>query len=209
MDLDGCLNLNGLHPDSGLAAVTRAPGAAVRALADLPDLIDAIADWIDADTVSSRGGAEDAAYAALSPPRRPANAPFVHVSELKAVAGLDQEIFQRLQAHVCARPDPASPVNINTASEAVLMSLDERISPALAQRLHAAGRARFTSVDELATQLATLGLEGIATTGLSVASRYFVAEADIVLAQVPVRLYSLLERHEGRIRVHARSQGRF
>lgn len=209
-DLDGCLNLNSLHPDSGLAQVTRLRMERLLGQLQLaPQLVDALVDWLDADGVSSRGGGEDAAYAGLSPPRRPANALFVHVSELKAVLGVDDEVYQRLQPHVCARPDPASPVNINTASAAVLMSLDERISPVLAQRLHAAGRARFTSVEELAMQLADLGIEGVATAGLSVASRYFVAEAEIVLAEVPVRLYSLLERHEGRIRILARSQGRF
>ncbi len=209
-DLDGCLNLNGLHPDSGLSQVTRARMERLFSHLRLPpELVDAIADWVDADGVSSRGGGEDAAYAALSPPRRPANAPFVHGSELKAVAGVDHEIYRRLQPHVCARANLAGPVNINTASAEVLMSLDERISPVLAQRLHAAGRARFTSVDEFTAQLAELGIEGLATDGLSVASRYFVAEAEIVLAQVPVRLYSLLERHEGRIRILARSQGQF
>jgi len=209
-DMDGCLNLNALHPDSGLAEVTRPRmERLLRHLRLPPELVDIIGDWLDADGVSSRGGAEDAAYAALSPPRRPANALLVHVSELKALIGIDGEVYERLLPHVCALPDPTSPVNINTATPEVLMSLHEGITPVLAQRLHAAGRARFTSVEELLAQLSELGIEGVVVPGLSVASRYFVAEAEIVLAEVPVRLYSLLERHDGRVRVLARSQGRF
>lgn len=208
-DLDGCLNLNALPTE---------PAAAERfgRLLDLltldARLLDAVVDFIDADGTAGSSGGEDALYATLDPPRRAGNRPFVHVSELRAVAGVDARIYERLSPHVCARPANAA-LNVNTASAEVLMSLG--IEPALARRLHADGRARFSSVGgegggSLAQALQDAGVVGIDLSGLDVVSRHFVAEADLVIGEVPVRLYSLIERRDdGRIQVLARSQGRF
>lgn len=213
-DLDGCLNLNALWQAGEENALALTRFERLLALLELDrGLVDAIVDWLDADDRSRRGGgAEDALYATLDPPRRAGNGPFVHVSELRAVAGVDAEVYRALAPHVCARPDPNGPININTASAQVLRSLHPDIDAALAQRLHSDGRARFQSVDSFARALLDAGLvEPLQAAGLGVASRWFVAEAQIVLGEVPVNLYSLLERRpdDGLIVVRARSQGRY
>ncbi len=215
-DLDGCLNLNALwtaEDGENSLAISRFQRL-LRVLELDPGLADAIVDWLDDDGVARRGGGEDAAYAALSPPRRPANRPFVHSSELRAVIGIDDEIHQRLLPHVCARPDGGNTLNVNTASPQVLMSLDDAIGPALARRLHQDGRADFADhqqfrdrlIEQEALQLAADALRDVVAT-----SRYFVAEAEVLMSEVPVRLYSLLDRDRagGRIRVLARSVGRY
>jgi general secretion pathway protein K len=215
-DLDGCLNLNALWHAGGEQPLEINRFERLLTLLELdPGLLDAIVDWLDDDDRSRRGGgAEDAAYAALDPPRRAGNGPFVHVSELRAVIGIEPAIYQALLPHVCARPDPSGPLNINTASALVLRSLHRGIDAALAQRLHSDGRARFQSVDAFAQALQEANiiepLDGQGQ-GLGVASRWFVAEAQIVLGEVPVNLYSLLERRpeDGLVVVHARSQGRY
>ncbi len=210
-DLDGCLNLNALSDADGLQAITRQRFERLFGHLRIdPGLVNALIDWIDVDGISeSSGGAEDSLYATLSPPRRAANRGFVHVSELRAVAGVDEHIYEALLPHVCARPDPTSTTNLNTASAEVLMSLHEGIGPALAQSLHAGGSARFGGLEMFRAELSNRGIEGLVLSGLGTSSRYFVAEADILLADVPVRLYSLLERHNNRVTVVARSQGRF
>jgi general secretion pathway protein K len=213
-DLDGCLNLNALWHDGAEEPVAVARFERLLALLELDrGLLDAIVDWLDEDDRSRRGGgAEDAAYAALDPPRRVANGPFVHVSELRAVIGVDPDAWRALAPHVCARPDPIGPLNLNTASALVLRSLHQDIDAALAQRLHADGRARFPSVDAFAQALVDAGVDApLQGVGLGVTSRWFVAEAQILLGEVPVNLYSLLERRpeDGLIVVHARSQGRY
>lgn len=211
-DLDGCLNLNGLVQGGqadplAVARFTRL----LRVLELDPALVDQVLAWTS--PAGAGAGTQDAAYAALDPPRRTARAPFAHVSGLRAVIGVDEEIYQRLLPHVCTRPDPASPINLNTATPEVLRSLHDGIGPALAQRLHADGRARFLTPEEFFERL--LHDEAVPILppdrqGLATASRYFVAQAEISISQVPVRLYSLLEREpEGRVTVHARSQGRF
>jgi general secretion pathway protein K len=213
-DLDGCLNLNALWYAGQENALAIARFERLLALLELdPGLVDALVDWLDDDDRSRRGGgAEDAAYAGADPPRRAGNGPFVHVSELRAVAGIDAEVYRALAPHVCARPDPAGPLNLNTASAQVLRSLHPDIDAALAQRLYGDGRARFQSVQAFAQALLDANIAApLQGAGLGVASRWFVAEAQIVLGEVPVTLYSLLERRaeDGLILVRARSQGRY
>lgn len=211
-DLDGCLNLNALWaPDVGETLTRRRFDRLLRVLELDEDIAAAATDWIDPDDLSASGGAEDALYATLDPPRRVGNGPFAHVSELRAVAGIDAGIYERLAPHVCARPDTADSINVNTATPEVLRSLDDAIVPAIAQRLYGDGRASFGSPEEFEEWFVTEGIvlgDG-ALQSVDVRSFHFVAEADILLGEVPVRLYSLIERRDNRIRVLARSQGRF
>ena len=212
-DLDGCLNLNALWSpaDDQAARVARARFARLLQALELDaNLLDAVVDWLDSDDMAESGGGESARYVALEPPRQPANAPFAHVSELRAVLGMDDDRYQRLAPHVCARPDRDAQININTASAAVLMSLADGIGVALARRLHRDGRASYDNPAQLVGELVDAGI--VVAPGeanfLRTSSRYFVAEADIVQGDISVRLYSLIDRHQG-IRILARSQGRF
>lgn len=210
-DLDGCLNLNALASSSSALAAQRFERL-LRVLDLDLRLVDAITDWVDGDGTAGASGAEDALYATLDPPRRAANRPFAHVSELRAVAGVDARVYERLAPHVCARAD--TPLNVNTATPEVLMSLHDDITPPLARRLHSDGRARFHSVagdaGSFAQVLQEAGVIGVDLRGLDVVSRHFVAEGDLLIGEVPVRLYSVMERRDdGRIVVVARSQGRF
>lgn len=214
-ELDGCLNLNALWVAGQLDALALARfERLLRVLEIDPRLADALVDWLDEDDLGRAGGAEEATYAALAPPRRAANGPFVHVGELALVAGVDAAVLQRLLPHVCAHADVASPVNVNTATVPVLMALDEAIGPAVARRLHQDGRARHASPGDFLTAVEReLGRPPPPQLGqgIDVRSRHFLAEVLIVQAQVPVRLYSLLVREPGtgNVRVVARSQGRW
>ena len=88
-----------------------------------PDLVNAMVDWMDADSeVRSPGGAEDMQYLALDPPYRAANRPLVDVDELYRVQGFNRDIVERLRPFVTVLPVP-TPVNVNTASGEVLAAL--------------------------------------------------------------------------------------
>lgn len=212
-DLDGCLNLNALWSpsDDQPSRVARARFARLLMALELDaNLLDAVVDWLDSDDIAESGGGETARYVALDPPRRPANGPFAHVSELRAVLGMDPERYARLAPHVCARPDRDAQINVNTATPQVLMSLADGIGLALARRIHRDGRASYNTPAELVTELGEAGivLPPAETGFLRTSSRYFVAEADILQGDISLRLYSLIDRHQG-IRVLARSQGRY
>lgn len=75
----------------------------------------ALADWIDTDTVTGIDGAEDSAYADRPVPYKTANAMIADPSELRAVAGVTPELYEKLRPFVCALPvNDLSPINVNT-----------------------------------------------------------------------------------------------
>jgi general secretion pathway protein K len=213
-DLNGCFNLNNLQPGLPQAGVWRKRLRNLLVALELdPSLVGAIVDWIDEDgSVDNEGGAEDNAYLAQPIPYRTANRAFVHVSELRLVRGIGNEVYARLAPEVCALP-PGTSINLNTASTAVLMSLDSRITEVLAQRIRQDGQARWIDVDSALREAARQGvvIDPANRVGLGVTSSYFLARGEVSLDGVPFGFSSLLERvaagPRGGVHVLHRSRG--
>ncbi|MBN8482733.1 MAG: type II secretion system minor pseudopilin GspK [Xanthomonadales bacterium] len=212
-DLNGCFNLNNLAvTDAALAALWRERLRNLLAALELdPALAAAIFDWIDTDAnVDAAGGAEDAVYLAQAVPYRAGNRVFAHISELRLVRGVGGEVYARLAAETCALP-PGTRINLNTATTAVLMSLEPHITATLAERIRQDGAARWNDVDGALRELERQGIANIDRRGLGVVSSYFLARGDVTLDGVPFAFASLLERRTGGADggVHAlmRSQG--
>lgn len=208
VDLDGRFNLNTLVRNGVPDPVAQARfGRLLAALELEPALRDAVTDWIDADSEVSPQGAEDLDYLRADPAYRAANRPFVHVSELRRVKGVDHKVYQLLAPEVCALPTDIG-LNINTLSVAGMMSLADGISAELGKRLWHGGMAQYRSMTDLVDQLSQAGivLDPAALQDLKVSSRYFVARADVELAGRSYRFYSLLQRTGGGGRVLQRSQ---
>ena len=210
-DLNGCLNINRLMAGEHIDAVQQQRWRRLLITLKLdPDLLDAIIDWIDADSVSLPRGAEDLSYLLLDPPYRAANQPMRHVSELRLVRGVDAAVFATLEPHVCAASANA-PLNINTATVPVLMTLADGMSEAVARRIHNEGRARYPDVAALVNQLRQEGLEPGNTDDLAVHSTLFLAESMIELDTIELNYFSVIERAGAGtpLRVIARSRGVF
>lgn len=208
-DLNGCLNLNNLVLADQPVWRDRLDHLLVALELD-PALAGAIVDWLDGDTnIDDEGGAEDSAYLAQAVPYRAANRTFAHISELRLVRGVSGDVYARLSPEVCALP-PGTSVNLNTASIAVLMSLDSRMTAALAARIHQDGQARWTSVENALSEARAQNVVIGNTAGLGVASNYFLARGEITLDDVPFPFSSVLERVSGTTRggVHVLQRGR-
>lgn len=206
-DASGCLNLNRLHAAGADAPLAMA--AFERLLAALrldPTLAQRLADWLDADAIPRSGGAEDTLYAQRRPPYRTASGPLSHVSELRLVAGFDGEVYERIAPHVCALPATTAG-NLNFASRPLWMSLDPRITEAMAGRLWREGRARYRSLDEVREALREEGVEPVDLTAWSTASRFLVLDAEIEIDGVSYAYASLLERDARGIQVRVRTRG--
>jgi general secretion pathway protein K len=131
-DAQGRLNVNNLLPDPDAPPDPVVVGQFKELFNILglnPGLVDAIVDWIDADTVPLTSGAEDGSYTALDPGYRTANNYITSISELRAVIGIDEETFQLLKPHLTAlQPDwcggsgAITPVNLNYASAQVMLA---------------------------------------------------------------------------------------
>jgi general secretion pathway protein K len=104
-----------------------------------PELIDAIADWLDSDDTVGPNGAEDAYYEGLSPPYPCKDGPLASLEELLLVKGMTEEILcgdgakEGLVHYLTINSDGA--VNINTASSVVLQCLSDDIDENLAQAI--------------------------------------------------------------------------
>jgi len=124
VDAQSRINVNNI---AGVPAAPAPPRSALQrlfaALALPPSLLNAIADWVDADDrVSEPGGAEDAWYLSQPRPGLAANAPVRRASELLAVRGADPGSLARLLPLVGALDAPAA-VNVNTAPPEVLTAV--------------------------------------------------------------------------------------
>lgn len=208
-ELGGCFNVNSLV--QGGQPNERAQQRFERLLRVLglnPLIATQALDFIDADIESSPGGAEDAALLAQRPPRRAANQPLTHLSELRLLPAVDGEAWKTLQPHVCALPEDVGS-NLNTATVAVWMSLDNAMTQRQAEILSREGRAHYRDLEEINRELERLGLALLAPdAGVTVSSRYFVLDADILFDDLPFTYSSLLQRDRQRVTTLARVRGR-
>ncbi len=209
-DLNGCFNVNALaSTDEALAAESYARlRRLLRVLRVDPELADAIADYVDSDREARPRGAEDLRYLGARPPSRSADQPIAHVSELRGVAGVDASIYAQLENDLCARPQ-LSPINVNTASVAVLQSLAERLERPAAEALASDGNARHAGIDAFLRAVESAGVQPPPATGLGVSSDEFLLESLIEFDGIEVAYWSLLSRRDGQVLVHARGRGRF
>ena len=142
-DGQACFNLNSLVEGYGedllprplgtaqflaLGRAVGAPDSRMRAAAD------ALTDWLDADGTARPLGAEDGAYAGLATPYRTAGVMLAEVSELRAVKGVDADLYRRLRPWVCALPtSQLSPLNVNTLTSGqaplLMMLTDNALGP--------------------------------------------------------------------------------
>lgn len=78
----------------------------------------ASADWVDRDSQLLPGGAEDGTYLSRAQPHRTANVPMASVTELRAVEGMTEPLFQQLLPYLCiGETGQPTQFNIDSAQE--------------------------------------------------------------------------------------------
>ncbi len=95
-DEAGRVNLN-LANEALLAALLRGAGVTEDTAMRLAD---AIADYRDSDDLRRLNGAEAPEYEAAGLGTTPKNAPFAHLEELKAVLGINRQLFDAVKPHI-------------------------------------------------------------------------------------------------------------
>ncbi|PTY36613.1 hypothetical protein BGP77_04775 [Saccharospirillum sp. MSK14-1] len=192
-DLQGRFNLNWLHPS---AANPEAAAAGFKRLLLQLELDEGIADelltWFDSD----RGGEFN--YIDQQPSYRPSFLPMADVGELYLLKAITPEAFDALAPYVSTlRPD--EPLNINTATAEVLMTLAPFISREEADALTEQRRDHdFERVDELLNQ--SLFQENddkpLYNEQLSVTSDWYDLYVRAIYQELDVRQVSRLYRSE-------------
>ena len=204
-DLQGRFNINNLIKQDG--KVSEADVAYFRRLLEIlklePALTDALLDWIDADIdVRFPNGAEDENYLSGSIPYRAANRPLVSTSELRLIAGFDQNTVRLLEPYVTALPSRTL-INVNTALPVVLLALHKDFTQSDVDALITGrGKTGYPTVQAFMGQDALAGRK--LDEPVDVRSHYFLVHTDIIVGQGQAHLESLLERDKGKTRVLSR-----
>lgn len=179
-------------------------------------LADAVVDWIDTDSAPSGAGAEDDTYGLRAVPYRTGGTLLAETSELRAIAGFNEDIYQRLQPLVCALPTPdLTRLNVNTLrpdqAALLVMLTDGALRLSEAERMIAGRPAGgFTSLDRFFAQEALAGIELSEATRRQFVPRseYFQAETLVKFHGAAVTVNTLLHVDSGgRVSTLARRMG--
>ncbi len=231
VDEAGKFNLNNLlmgkmmeNPDANTASSTpkyvQTPWYSyfTRLLSNLgldEDLAEAVVDWVDDDDQSvGNYGAEDAEYSTAETPYLAANQAFTSVSELLMVAGFGQAELSALLPYITALPVDHQAkkfvkININTAPELVLRSLDNNIDQAqlnnvLQSRISTPYGNPNALYSDLSLSLQRRDFDEITT----VNSQFFSAQSCAQFGRVQYSQQSLLRRDEAKQEVTVISRQR-
>lgn len=207
-DLQGRFNLNNLVLDGKVN-----PDEVIRfqrllkALDLPPALAQIVVDWIDQDEEPQiPDGAEDNIYLLQTPPYRAANTLFRSPSEVRLLATVDQEIYQKLLPHICTLPT-RTPINVNTATLPVLMTLADGLTADEVNQLLADREQKpFQTIQEVITHQALAGYK-VETDAMAVSSEYFLLTVHVQIDRAKARLSTVLHRDRNRVEIVMRSQG--
>jgi general secretion pathway protein K len=181
-------------------------------------LASALTDWVDSDGASSDDGAEDGTYGARKVPYRTGGTLLAEPSELRAIAGYTEEVYQRLRPMVCALPTTdLSRVNINTVTvqqaPLVVMLAGSELRLAEAQRLiENRPVSGFSSVESFLAMDVFSGLEIDDATRDQFVQRsaYFDVQSVARYHGAHIAMNTLMELDaSGKIVAHARRFGTF
>jgi general secretion pathway protein K len=193
IDLQGRFNVNNLIDENGevekksLERFRRL----LQALEIDPRFAGLAADWMDRDAEASfPDGAEDSIYTSILPPYRSANQSLTSASELAALEGMDRQSFRKLRPHITALPGRTN-VNVNTATGAVLQSLDENMSASDVEGL--ISERESAGFADIQTAFSSLVTPDVLNT-LEDKTNYFQLKVVVRIDTVRVTLYSLLQR---------------
>lgn len=217
-DGQGCFNLNSVVEGQGedlwarplgaaeLTALGQAVGVPVGKMAVVAD---SLIDWLDSDTVARPLGAEDGTYAGQATAYRTGGVMLAEVSELRAIRGVDADVYRRLRPHVCALPTTRlSPINVNTLGPEqapLLVMLSGGLLTAQAAKSVIARRppSGWTDVASFWAEpvLARLTIPAEARDQVTLLTRYFDLRVDVEYAgSHAVRTALLYAAPEGGVR---------
>ncbi len=89
------------------------------------EIVPAIVDWLDRDSIESPNGAEADFYLKLIPPYEPRNGPMPTLGDLRLIRGIDDATFAKLRNYLTVAPENL--VNPNTASPEILACLEPEL----------------------------------------------------------------------------------
>jgi len=134
----------------------------------------------------------DQYYLGLHPPYRAAHRLFVSSSELRLVKGITPKAYSVLTPYLIALPE-ITPVNVNTASQAVLSANGFSLSDADSIIAIRQGKGGFKSQSDF-SGLPMMQNRHLSAQNYSIESTYFLLKSNILLNRQELTVYTLLKR---------------
>lgn len=158
------------------------------------ELVNTLVDWLDADSESLPGGAEDLDYLNHDPPYRTANRALSTIDELRLVKGYTPEVVEKLGPFVTALPATASRVrvNVNTAPAEIIAALTGADQAQVAQLLKVRDDTPFETTAQF--QALFTGNEQLRANSYDVKSNYFIVSVETRIGRIKRRTEALIQR---------------
>lgn len=182
VDLDRKVNLNSVTDGAG--NILRARLNQLERLFELmefdQDLLPPLLDWLDKDERSRANGAESWYYLALDNPYPAADGPLISPDQMLLIKDFDKKVLygeeDRPGLLEVLTPWSSGSININTADEKVLLSLDEDLTQVEVQEIIERRESEpFTKIDELKIMVGATAFSRIVGSKLiSVGSTHFL-----------------------------------
>lgn len=192
IDLQGRFNLNNLVGGKQQAYFSKLVEAVDDNMqpASAQKLAKAISAW---ESPAGRLTAFDQLYAKSHPPYRAAHQMMVSVSELRLIAGVDATLYQSISPYLAALPKKSLPVNINTASPFVLLTIASNMDESTAQQIVQQAQSKpFVSIADFEKFSPVKQLKIVAQ--LTVQSEYVMLITRVTLGSQQLYLRTLLQR---------------
>jgi len=225
-DMRSCFNLNALitQDEDDVRALQVTQFQTLLEQLDISDynaeiIAESTRDWIDSNSSSDASqGAEDSIYEARGVAHLAANQLMVDVSELRAVQGVSQYIYEKIEPYLCAIPTTEQVINVNTVDieqgELLHALFEKEFGLALSDfsnLLEDRPSSGWDSVDDF---LASSVLSGLSvpteiSAQLSVSSEYFQLNGSAEFAERITALHILFEINESKAKVIRYQSGGF
>ncbi|MFY7697723.1 MAG: type II secretion system minor pseudopilin GspK [Legionella sp.] len=130
-------------------------------------------------------------YSSQKPPYYPAFQPMHHLSEFRLVKGVTPQIYNKLLPYLTALPD-ITPININTASKKLMMSLGDTSARDYTNALITQRGEK--GIDDLNSINPLIEKENLPMTQLTIDSQYFLAVSNAHEDDRSLTTYTILKR---------------
>jgi len=169
---------------------------------EVENIVDAIKDWIDPDSETTRFGAETTYYEALENPYPCKDGPFEFVEELLLVRGITKELFyglgERPGISRYLSPYGDGKININTADPLVLGALSDRIDQDMVEDMIAYREDEDNDLSDSDWYKKVPGMSevSIPETLLTTSSTYFEIASEGYKGAMTKRIRGVVERED-------------
>lgn len=174
---------------------------------EVDNIVDAIKDWIDPDSETTRFGAENGYYQTLEKSYTCKNGPMEFMEELLFVKGITKElfygsgekpgIFRYLSHHGNGR------ININTADLLVLRAISDQIDQDLAKDMVACREDKDNDLSDPGWYKKVPGMSHVTIEPalLTTSSEYFEITSEGLKGSMSKRIRGVVERKEGKLKI--------